>query len=384
MWEARPSLNSPRVRLVLLALGTACLLGVSIPMAASGDDATPTWKLTHYYSRGGDRSFKLDVAEELPKVPRAVVFGGSRAMRMDPATIRRQTGLAAFNFAFHNGHPEDAWAVTDWLLERNPDQPPAVIWCLQATTLADVPMAPGLIVDKRLAQTFPASLIAAKKADAMRRPKRDLLSGRRFGRDGMLWWNSYDRKRAAGRTLRRSLSVYLSAKMLARAGNGKIPGRTRAKAYFSRTLLLLNRNHIRPLIVIMPYHPTARKAFMKVGWGVKQRHLRNYLKRLQRYRDFRVVNCLDIKTFGGSPNGFYDGAHLTAGNSRRLIRYLVRKAPGCFRVPAPAPAPVPSETAGPASPAGPSASPSPSPALVAPPADTPVPEDTSTPADFLE
>jgi hypothetical protein len=97
-----------------------------------------------------------------------------------------------------------------------------------------------------------------------------------------------------------------------------------------------------------------------------------------------VVDCLDIKTFGGSPNGFYDGAHLTAGNSRRLIRYLVRKAPGCFRVPAPAPAPVPSETAGPASPAGPSASPSPSPALVAPPADTPVPEATSTPADFLE
>ena len=95
-------------------------------------------------------------------MPRVLVYGGSRGLRMDPATIKRQTGLTAFNFAFHNGRPEDAWAVTDWLLDNHPDKPPAVIWCLQATTLADVPMAPGLIVDERLSQAFPKALIDAK------------------------------------------------------------------------------------------------------------------------------------------------------------------------------------------------------------------------------
>ena len=134
----------------------------------------------------------------------------------------------------------------------------------------------------------------------MRQPKRNLLSGRRFGYDGMLWWNSYDRKRAAGLTLQQSLNRYLDADMLAKAGNRRVPGKTRAKAYFSRTLLLLNRNNIRPLIVVMPYHPRVRKAFMSVGWGVKQRALNNYLKKLRKYRNFRVINCLDIKTFGGS------------------------------------------------------------------------------------
>ena len=88
-------------------------------------------------------------------MPRVLVFGGSRGLRMDPATIKRKTGLSAFNFAFHNGRPEDAWAVTDWLIDKHPDEPPAVIWCVQATTFADVPMAPGLIVDERLSQAFP-------------------------------------------------------------------------------------------------------------------------------------------------------------------------------------------------------------------------------------
>ncbi len=380
MCKARFSLGSWHSKLVLVALGAGCLLGVGLPVLASGDDATPTWQLKKYYSRGWDRSYKLDVAEEMPEVPRVVVYGGSRGLRMDPATIKRATGLPAFNFAFHNGRPEDAWAVTDWLLDNHPDEPPAVIWCLQATTLADVPMAPGLIVDKRLSQAFPASLISSKKKWAMRQPKRNVLSGRRFGRDGMLWWNSYDRRRAEGLTLQRSLTRYLDADMLAKAGNHKLPGNTRAKAYFSRTLKLLNANHIKPLIVIMPYQPRVLRTFMSVGWGVKQRWLRGYLRRLQKYRDFRVVNCLNIKTFGGSPAGFYDGAHLTTGNSRRLIRYLIRKAPGCFRVPTPTPTPTPSPS--------PSASPSPSPSssgsLVEPPAYTPVPENKSAPADFLE
>ena len=132
-----------RTKLVLVAFGVACLLGVALPVIASTGSTTPTWQLKSYFSRGWDRSLKCDIAEEMPRVPRVVVFGGSRGLRMDPDTIKRLTHLTAFNFAFHNGHPEDAWAVTDWLIDRHPDKPPAVIWCLQATNLADIPMAPA-------------------------------------------------------------------------------------------------------------------------------------------------------------------------------------------------------------------------------------------------
>jgi hypothetical protein len=362
-----------RVRLVLVALGVACLLGVSIPIALS-DDGTPTWKLKSYYSRGVDRSFKADLYEEMARVPRVLVFGGSRSLRMDPATIKQRTGLVSFNFGFHNGRPEDAWAVTDWVLDEHPDKPPTVIWCIQSTTLMDVPMAPGLITDERLSQAFPKSLVDAKMAWAMKQPKRNILSGRRFDYDGMLLWNGYDTKRKNGLTLQASLSGYLDAKMLAKAGNHKLPHNTRAMAYFTRTIRLLNKYKIKPLIVVMPYHPRVLSAFYSVGWGVKQRWLMNYLGNLQRHMDFKVLNCLKLSTFGGSPDGFYDGSHLTAGNSRRLIRYLVAHAPSCFKLPKP-PTPTPSPS--------PSSSASAAP-LVSPPPYQPVPEETSVPADFLE
>ena len=368
-----------RVRLVLVALGVACLLAISIPIALGGD-ATPTWQLKTYSSRGFDRSFKADLYQEMHRVPRVLVFGGSRALRMDPATIKRRTGLTAFNFAFHNGRPEDAWAVTDWALDTHPTKPPTVIWCLQATTLADVPMHPGLIVDERLSQAFPPALIDAKMAWAMRQPKHNVLSGRRYGFDGMLWWNSYDAKRAAGLTLQRALDGYLDADMLAKAGNRQVPHNTRAMAYFVRTIRLLNANHIRPLIVIMPYQPRVLRTFLSVGWGVKQRWLRSYLSKLSGRLNFRVIDCLDISTFGGTSTGFYDGAHLNAANSRRLLRYLIAQAPGCFKLPKPPPTPTPTPSPSPS----PSSSASPGPSLVPAPGYTPVPEDTSAPADFLE
>lgn len=363
-----------RARLALVALGVVCLLGISLPIAM-GEDSTPTYKLKKYRSRGVDRSFKADLYEEMPRVPRVLVYGGSRSLRMDPATIKRRTGLVAFNYGLHNGRPEDAWAFTDWVLDTHPDKPPTVIWCVQATTFADVPMNPGLIVDERFSQAFPKSLINAKMRWAMKQPERNILSGRRFGYDGMLWWNAYDTKRKNGLTLQRSLAGYLDAQMLAKAGNRKIPGNTRAKAYFVRTIRLLNAYKIKPLIVIMPYQPQALNAFLRVGWGVKQRWVVNYLRKLSQHLDFKVVNCLRISTFGGSPEGFYDGSHLTAGNSRRLIRYLIARAPGCFKLPKP-PTPTPTPS--------PSVSGSPAPSLVPAPEYTPVPEDTSAPPDYLE
>ena len=254
------------MKLVLVALGVACLLAVSIPIALGGD-ATPTWQLKTYISRGVDRSFKADVYEEMPRVPRVLVFGGSRSLRMDPATIKQKTGLTAFNFGFHNGRPEDAWAVTDWVIDSHPDKPPAVIWCLQATTLADVPMNPGLIVDERFSQAFPKALVDAKMGWAMKQHKRNILSGRRFGYDGMLWWNGYDTKRQAGLTLQQALDGYLDADMLAKAGNGRRPHNTRAMAYFVQTIRLLNKNHIKPLIVIMPYQPAGAERVPLGGLG---------------------------------------------------------------------------------------------------------------------
>ena len=196
--------------------------------------------------------------------------------------------------------------------------------------------------------------------------------------DGMLWWNSYDTKRAAGQTLQQALDGYLDPQMMAVAGNHKVPHNTRAMAYFVRTIRLLNAYHIRPVIVIMPYQPRVLSAFMSVGWGVKERWLISYLKRLSGHLNFRVLDCLHISTFGGTADGFYDGAHLDIPNSRRLVRYVLKHAPGCFVLPKP-PKPTPSASPSPS----PSASAGPLQPVTAPPY-SPVPENTDIPAKYFD
>ncbi len=60
---------------------------------------------------------------------------------------------------------------------------------------------------------------------------------------------------------------------------------TRAKTYFERTLELYNLHDVEPVLVIMPYHPTALAAFREAGWEAKEEAFKAYLESLRgRYR----------------------------------------------------------------------------------------------------
>ena len=329
-------------------------------------DDVPLWQRTSYREPGFDRSFKCDLVEQQSLAPQVLVFGGSRALRMPPSEVRRRLGLSAFNAAFHNGRPRDSWAFTNFIIDRQPAVPPYCIMCVQVNSFGSSTMHQGLILDERLSRFFPADVVAARTAWAKRQGVHNLLSSRRFSRYGAVVWNSYDARFAAGVTLDQVLTSYLDPDMLATVGNRKVPSNTQETKYFEKTLKLLNAHGVKPLVVIMPYHPRVLKAFLQAGWGIKERWLRRYLHGLQSRYEIGVLDCLNIATFGGTSKGFYDGSHLTADNSTRLMRYCIRKAPGCFRLhpewlPTPTPTPSPTDT----SPA-PSTEPSPSPTEASP------------------
>jgi hypothetical protein len=349
---------------------------------SAGDDEVPLWKRTSYRKPGYDRSFKCDLVETQSLAPQVVFYGGSRALRMPPSEIRRLSGLSAFNAAFHNGRPMDWWAFTNFLLTRSPAVPPRAVFCVQATSFSTATMHQGLILDERLSVYFPPELIATKTAWAKRQGVHNLLGGRRYSRYGTVMWNSYDRAFASGLTLQQVLTRYLDAEMLAKAGNGKIPHNTREMRYFEKTLGRLNKQGVKPLIVIMPYHPRVLKAFYAVGWGVKQRWLENYLTGLKSKYKIGVLNCLRIQTWGGTAGDFYDGSHLNARNSQRLVRFCYARAPGCFRLHPewlPTPTPTPSPSGPSPSPSGPSPSPSgPSPSPSGPSPSPPQPSPSSS------
>ncbi len=135
---------------------------------------------------------------------------------------------------------------------------------------------------------------------------------------------------ARGVSFKRTLSGYL-AKMVPRAGSPALYAQRRARAYFERTLQLFNLHDVEPVLVIMPYQPTALAAFRAVGWDVKEEAFKTYLDSLRGKYRFHVLDYTEIASFHGDPNAFYDGAHVTAVNARRILAQAVKDAPQAFR-----------------------------------------------------
>ena len=90
------------------------------PSTTASAAPTPVWRLSSYRRVGFDKTFKVDLIDQLPSPPELVVFGGSRAMRFSPSYITGLSGLSAFNGAVQCFRPEDAWAFSSYLLQRSP------------------------------------------------------------------------------------------------------------------------------------------------------------------------------------------------------------------------------------------------------------------------
>ena len=312
----------------LLFAGAASGFGPGVSAAAA---RTPTWRLTSYRHVGYDRSFKADLIDELPEAPRLVVFGGSRAMRFEPSFFTDRVGLSAFNAAVQNCRPEDVWALSSYLFSRAPDVPLDCFFAVQTATFTDGPLHPGLLYDPRLSQAFPADLVAKQKAALGRPPVKQLLGENRYSARGLLVRNAYDINREkAGFSFSKHLDEYIRRLLPEYTWRGPVQ-ETRSRLYFEKTMQLFNAHGVVPLIVIMPYHPRALRAFRDAGFEKKLNALTAYLSDAQTRCDFRVVNFISIKAFGGRASWFYDGAHVTTDNARQIIRQALRLAPECFR-----------------------------------------------------
>ena len=322
--------------LVLAALLLAALLWAD-PTAVRGRGeaaaaaGTPTWRLTSYRHIGYDRSFKADLIDELPGAPRLVVFGGSRAMRFEPSYFAEHAGLATFNGAVQNCRPEDAFAFSSYLFSRAPDVKLDCFFAVQTTTFIDGTLHPGLLYDERLSRAFPAALVAEQKAALGNPPVEELLGANRYSSRGLILRNSYDIGRERPNySFSRHLDNYIRALLPKYKWTGQTQ-QTRSRAYFEKTMRLFNDHGVIPVVVIMPYHPRALRAFRAVGWQKKVNALTAYLRDAQGRCDFRVLNLLDIASFGGRARWFYDGAHVTRENARLILRHTLRVAPECFR-----------------------------------------------------
>lgn len=304
--------------------------------------AQPTWQDSHPRVWPADliwpseRSFKADQLDHLSHAPQVVFFGGSRSMRFEPSYVKETTGLRAFNLAMVVGRPEDAWVFAHYIHERWPKTKLRWIWGIQNSTLGERPLEAGLIQDPRLNRYLPDALLKEQGAllpqTPDKVPKLSRADGMRYARDGVVVWNKYDGEEAKGRTLARSLKIYIKRALQKQQGEpgGAFEAPSRGREYFERTIGYLNEIGVEPIFISMPIHPRVLKALLPGGWQAGHDRFLAYIDSLHGSYDFEFIDLSHIGSFGGDPDEFYDGVHIKFANARKVIDKLVQTYPEQF------------------------------------------------------
>jgi hypothetical protein len=335
--DTSPAKRRPRLRrspagglivFAVLVLGITASVAVSRPFQLLIQKPKTPFVLT-------DRAVKLKSLDKQPQTPRLLIFGGSRAARIEPARFQKLTGLPGFNLSFQNGRPEDAWAFVNLLHDEAPGAPLQVVWFIHVEAFREQGLSPGLVQDERLSRWFPSSLIAAERKKlpqtTAQLPKGLDLSLTTFGSDGVVLRNRYDIAAEKGRTLKHALAWSIDT-ALARYAETSPALYARSTEYFEKTLALLDSTGTRQVVVLTPLQPKLLAAVKKAGWGARHREVMAYLRRQQSRYGFSLLDFSELSTISGDPDAFYDGFHFRRANARRLVDTVVAKAPEAFGI----------------------------------------------------
>jgi hypothetical protein len=289
-----------------------------------------------------DRPVKAALVDRLAKPPQLVIFGSSRALKINPSYLEPRLGQRGFNAGVSDGEPEDAWAFLNLIHSRFPNARPHFLYMLDVEAFRGTP-DPGVLDTPQLAryialgQRWTARLNGIPPLLSWKGVRASLhvvhksvfgngipLRNTVFAANGFRTVDSHDIARARGSTLADQLrgSEALYSWVYRVLYHRLSPTQ---EGYFEHTLAKMNAWGDPPLIVITPIHPAMRKVLGPLGWNVRHRQLLAYLRALSRHYRFTLLDMSSISSFGGSPRLFYDGFHLTSPNMHRLLDTLVRK-----------------------------------------------------------
>lgn len=323
----------------LAALAAVLAFNVVVdPFALAGTGLVPT-------AVEPDRSIKLDLLQHLKHGPQLLILGDSRGRQAEPSQLHRLTGRTAFNAAVTGGSAPEAYVFVRFAAARFPHQRRGYIW------FTDVGLASG-IVQPQLAQDPRARRYVRGPGFGLADVKTYLsttatgTSWRVFDKcvlarchsriaynpDGSLTGRSLRYLPEHARSLGRSIAKRLNE---VRAHHTSLsqwrrdldaPGRF---VYLRRMLAFMNRRGEVPVIVLNPIYPTVLATLKRQGFP-GQRATDEKLAQLHRHYRFVVVNCEDIRTWGGTRTGWSNASHVDRANMRRELRYIVARSRGAL------------------------------------------------------
>jgi len=305
------------------------------PFALAGTNIVPPAVET-------DRKIKLDLLEELPRGAEILILGSSRARVAEPSVLERHTGHHGFNAGVTSGTAADAWVWTRYAADLFPRQKRRYVWFIDVA-IATNGINPQLKADRRARKYLPGGARFSLKdvgtylgPDATRSSWRVLRKCKlgechsriQYRRDGSLVRKSLRSLPERTASLKRDVDKLVAG--IRR--NPPQPRRINPERYvfFERAIRFMNERGERPVIVLNPIHPRVLAELRKYGYPGRAQAL-EYLREFNTRADFVVVDCQDIRTWGGKANDFSNATHVNILNMRRMLRYIARHSAGTLR-----------------------------------------------------
>jgi hypothetical protein len=323
------------VAIVIAVGGTNALVD---PFGGIGTGLLPT-------ILASDKPEKVALIDNLRSAPQIVVYGSSRATKVQPTYLKQKLGQTGFNAAVSAANPRDVWSIANLIHSRFPHAHEHVLWVLDIEAFQSVALDPGDLDTPQLARYYPLSERLRARLDAIY----PLLS----------WTTLHDslhvlRLRFFGGLPKpqvnfapdgfriRAYHGFLNSK------SDAFPDELRAtiaqwtkmfefeyprlsptqKHYFEKTLAAFNSWGEDPVIVLSPLEPALKKVIGPLGWDARHRDVLAYLKSLHAKYRFTVIDMTSLSSFGGSPNQFYDGIHMKVPNVRLMLNAVIKQARG--------------------------------------------------------
>jgi hypothetical protein len=285
--------------------------------ASSAGTGSPSRALSAPCRDAGDRTTKLTLIEKQPRSPGILILGSSRARQAEPAFLQRITGHAGFNAAVTGGTAADAWVMTRFAADRFPGRTRRYLWFVDAG-IATNGVPPDLAADPRARRYLGLSGRPGASACHV---------SSRYRADGSLAHPSTRSSLERARTVARTVAKLVASIRSHPPHAEKID--PRRYTYFERTIRFMNRHGSQPVIILNPIHPRVLAELEKYGFP-KRKAAQEYLRRLHQRLDFVVVDCQDIRVWGGSSAGFDNATHIDRASMRRLLAYVVAHSAGAL------------------------------------------------------
>ena len=299
--------------LVLTGLAFACSVAATAQAASS------------------DRAIKACLLARRTPAPQLVVYGSSRAAKVEPAYLGSLLHETAFNASVSSGTPEDVWAFSHLAHDQAGTAPVRALWLLDLESLRPHPFDASLLQVPVLARSFSTTGSAIGPAPETAHGRAPTTCSfttspsTRYAADGFRARDFHDVAAAHGTTLAQGLQhAIASYRRIYQTGYPQVA--PEEVTWVEQTIRAFDAWGIRPVIVLTPVQPAFLRALGPDGWNRRHADVLRLLRALG--GRFTLLDASSISVFGGRATDFYDGVHMRVANTRRLAAWIVQRARG--------------------------------------------------------